>query len=167
MTDFDLYRHHRVDFRYRGATEYPPALLHHSALMPANLITLAHFSVSVAISLLKSSGEPVIGDAPKSASRVRIVASLRQALICLLSLFMFSDGVSFGAQNPNQTPISNPGRNSPTVGTSGNAGDRVVLVIASARNLPSLMCPSDAGNTPNITCTTPLSRSVIAGASPR
>ncbi len=32
--------------------------MRHSGLMPANLITLAHFSVSSAINLPKSAGEP-------------------------------------------------------------------------------------------------------------
>jgi len=40
----------------------------HSGLMPANLITLPHFSVSSAISLPKSPGGPASGVPPKSAS---------------------------------------------------------------------------------------------------
>ena len=42
----------------------------YSGLMPANLITFAHFSVSSAMSLPKSAGEPGIAVAPKSAKRV-------------------------------------------------------------------------------------------------
>jgi hypothetical protein len=39
----------------------------HSALMFANLITLAHFSVSWAMNFPKSAGEPANGVAPSSA----------------------------------------------------------------------------------------------------
>ncbi len=39
----------------------------HSALIPANLITLTHFSVSSAMSLPKSEGETTSGVPPKSA----------------------------------------------------------------------------------------------------
>ena len=41
----------------------------HSGLMPANLITFPHFSVSSAISLPNSAGEPGSTVAPKSAKR--------------------------------------------------------------------------------------------------
>src|SRR3989442_8077865 len=40
----------------------------HSALVPANLITLAHFSVSSAINFPKSAGEPTDTLAPRSAN---------------------------------------------------------------------------------------------------
>src|SRR5262245_1367800 len=41
----------------------------HAALIPANLITLAHLSVSSAMSLPKSAGEPARAVPPRSASR--------------------------------------------------------------------------------------------------
>jgi hypothetical protein len=41
--------------------------------MPANLITLAHFSVSSAMSLPKLAGESTSGGAPRSASRAFIL----------------------------------------------------------------------------------------------
>src|SRR5262249_38142808 len=41
----------------------------HSGLMPANLTTLAHFSVSAATKLPKSEGEPAITVPPRSANR--------------------------------------------------------------------------------------------------
>src|SRR5215470_5324982 len=40
----------------------------HSGLMPANLTTLPHFSVSSAMSLPKSAGEPESGSPPMSAN---------------------------------------------------------------------------------------------------
>jgi hypothetical protein len=58
----------------------------HSALMLAVRITLPHFSVSSAINLLKSAGEPGSAVTPNSASRAFILASASAALISLLSL---------------------------------------------------------------------------------
>src|SRR5262245_4481130 len=49
----------------------------HSGLMPANFTTLPHFSVSSAISLPNSAGEPGSTVAPKSAKRALIIWSLR------------------------------------------------------------------------------------------
>src|SRR5262245_46732264 len=51
-----------------------------SGLRPANLITLAHFSVSSAMSLQKSAEEPGSVVAPNSASRAFILGSARAAL---------------------------------------------------------------------------------------
>src|SRR5262245_16027333 len=45
----------------------------HSALMPANLTTLPHFSVSSAMSLPKSAGEPASSVPPRSARRALIL----------------------------------------------------------------------------------------------
>src|SRR5215471_772235 len=53
----------------------------HSALILADRITLAHFSVSSAMSLPKSAGDIGIGTPPRSASRALIVGSARPALI--------------------------------------------------------------------------------------
>src|SRR6266487_4092517 len=66
-------------------------------LMPAKLTTLAHFSVSSAMSLPKSAGEPTSGVPPKSASLAFILGSARPALISLLSMSMISTGVPLGA----------------------------------------------------------------------
>src|SRR4029453_4196321 len=85
----------------------------HSALMPADLITLAHFSVSSAMSLPKSAGVPGRTVPPRAASRALILGSARPALISLLSLLITSAGVSFGAPIPNQLLASYPGKNSP------------------------------------------------------
>jgi hypothetical protein len=74
----------------------------HSGLMPANLITLAHFSISSATSLPKSVGEPVSTVPPRSAIRAFMLGSARAALISLLSVSMISAGVFLGAPRPNQ-----------------------------------------------------------------
>jgi hypothetical protein len=75
--------------------------LNHSGLMPADLITLAYFSVSSAISFPKSAGEPASTVPPRSASRALILGSARAALISLLSLSTISVGAFLGAPRPN------------------------------------------------------------------
>src|SRR5262249_38279293 len=78
--------------RVTGVTEYLAERADHSALMLAARITLPHFSVSSAISLAKSAGEPGSTVAPRSASRALILGSARVALISLLSLSTISVG---------------------------------------------------------------------------
>src|SRR5262245_9056289 len=91
----------------------------HSAFIPANLTTLVHFSVSSAMNFPKSAGEPANTAAPRSVRRVFVLGSARAALISLLSFSTISVGVAFGTTIPYQPLASKPGRNSPTVGTSG------------------------------------------------
>src|SRR5215510_7648785 len=55
-----------VVWRYRCAGQYCRS--GHSALMPANLMTLPHFSVSSAMSLPKSAGESTSTVPPRSTS---------------------------------------------------------------------------------------------------
>src|SRR5262249_53420634 len=92
--------------RRTAVMEYRSELPDHSGLMPADLITLAHFSVSSAISLLKSAGEPASPVPPRSASRALMLGSARPALISLLSLSTISAGVFLGAPIPYQTLAS-------------------------------------------------------------
>src|SRR5262249_61719309 len=77
-----------------------------SGLMPAVLITLAHFSVSSAMSFSNSVGVMGIGTSAKSASRAFILGSARPAVISLLILSMTSAGVPRGAPTPNHAVIS-------------------------------------------------------------
>src|SRR5262245_23458243 len=79
---------------------------HYSDLMPANLITLAHFSVSSAMNSVKSAGVIGIGVPPRSASRAFIFGSVSASLISLFSLSMISVGVFLGAPTPNQPVAS-------------------------------------------------------------
>ena len=72
----------------------------YSVLMLAARITFAHFSVSSAMSLPKSAGEPTNGVPPRSASFAFILGSARPALISLLSLSTISTGVALGAPMP-------------------------------------------------------------------
>src|SRR5262249_58432857 len=74
------------DFRLRNFMEYLAPFAVQSALTPANLTTLAHFSVSSAISFPNSAGESASAAPPRSASRALILGSARPALISLLSL---------------------------------------------------------------------------------
>jgi hypothetical protein len=62
-------------------------------LMLAVRITLAHFSVSAAMSLPNSAGVIGIEPPPRSASRSLIVGSASPALISLLSFWIISAGV--------------------------------------------------------------------------
>jgi hypothetical protein len=71
-----------------------------SALMLAARITLAHFSVSSAMSFPKSAGEPGSEAALRSANRALNLGSASPALISLLSLSIISTGVFFGAAMP-------------------------------------------------------------------
>jgi hypothetical protein len=64
--------------------------------MPANLITPAHFSVSSAINLLKSAGEPRNAELPRSQVRVA------EGGVDLAVVSMISTGVFLGAPTPFQ-----------------------------------------------------------------
>src|SRR5262245_2734836 len=72
----------------------------HSALMPANFTTLAHFSVSLARRRPKLAGGPGGIVPPMSASRAFALGSARIALISMLSRPMISGGVFLGAMMP-------------------------------------------------------------------
>jgi hypothetical protein len=54
-------------------------------------------------------------------------------------------GVALGAPTPYQALASYPGTNSPAVGISGIAWQRVAEVTANARNLPDLTYSISAG----------------------
>src|SRR5262249_25149224 len=140
----------------------------HSALMPANLITLAHFSVSSAMSLPKSVGVIGVPAPPKVlARRAFILGFTRPALISHLILLIIPTGALLEAPTPYHPLASYPVTNSPTVGTSGSTSDRAAVVTAKARSFPVLTYSIDSGAPPNTTCTCPPSRSVSAGAPPR
>src|SRR5262249_20291566 len=72
----------------------------HSGFMPANLITLPHFSVSSAMSLPKSACDPGSTVPPRSARRALILGSSRAALTSLLSLSTILAGVFLGTPTP-------------------------------------------------------------------
>ena len=71
-----------------------------SALILAARITLAHLSVSAAMSLPKSAGEPANTSPPRSAMRAFSLGSASAALISALSRSTISAGVLLGAPMP-------------------------------------------------------------------
>jgi hypothetical protein len=72
----------------------------HSGFAPEYFTTLAHFSVSSAMSFPKSEAEPPSIVPPRSASRAFIFGSARMVLISILSLSMISAGVFLGTPIP-------------------------------------------------------------------
>src|SRR5262249_27410021 len=94
------------DFAKRDVMEYLAPFAVQSALMPANLITLAHFSVSSAMTFPKSAAHPANTARPSSASRDFILRSARAALTSLLSMSRISTGVPLGAHTPFHTLAS-------------------------------------------------------------
>src|SRR5580704_4371655 len=137
-----------------------------SGLMLANLITLAHFSVSAVMNFWHSAGVIGMGMMPRSANRALSLGSARTALTSLLSIAVISAGVPFGAPSPCQVRASNPGTYSPTVGKSGSASARDAIVTASGRSIPLLIYPSVDWIGSNTTWTWPAIRSVNSGAEP-
>ena len=117
----------------------------HSALMFAARTTLPHFSVSSAMSLPKSAGEPASTVPPRSASRALILGSARPALISLLSLSTISAGVCLGRADaePRARLVA---RHELAHGRDVRQHlQRVAVVTASARSLPALIYSIDAG----------------------
>ena len=76
--------------------------LRQSGLRPANFTTLPHFSVSLAMKLPNSAGEPASTRPPNSSNRLVTLTSTRAALISLLSVSMISADVPLGAPMPAQ-----------------------------------------------------------------
>src|SRR5215475_13536332 len=127
-----------LDARFRGqdSRRLWRLLQRHSGLMPAPLITLAHFTVWAITKALASAGVNTIGIAPTSANRARIVGSASAALISRLSRSMISRGVPVGVPTPENVLTSKPGMVSSASGMLGTAGDRFAGSRASARTEP-------------------------------
>src|SRR5262249_33938806 len=73
-----------------------------SALIPAARITLPHFSVSSAMSLPKSAGDPAWMRNPRSSYLALISGRARDALISLLSTSTISARIFLGPAMPTQ-----------------------------------------------------------------
>src|SRR5262245_25488480 len=93
-------------FRRTGHYGISTAERPHSALMPANLITLAHFSVSSTMNIPSSAGEPRNIVQPRSASRACILASVRTASASLLRRPTISAGVFLRKPMANHWPAT-------------------------------------------------------------
>src|SRR5450631_439663 len=78
----------------------------HAGFRLALRITLAHFSVSSAISLLNSAGASFMGAPPKSANRACILGSARPVLISRPILSTASAGVPLGPPMPYHALVS-------------------------------------------------------------
>src|SRR5580692_9831231 len=74
----------------------------YSILILADRMTLAHFSVSLAISSPNCADVMDSGRRPKPTRRARVSGSATMALISLFSLSTMAAGVAAGAQMPNQ-----------------------------------------------------------------
>src|SRR5215469_351447 len=72
----------------------------HSGLMPATLMTLAHFTMSAAMNLPKSAPELTSGAPPRSMALALIIGSESAAAISRLSFSTISAGVPLGATSP-------------------------------------------------------------------
>src|SRR5262245_34674607 len=90
------------EFAERNVMEYCAASFDQIGLMPANLTTLPHFSVSSTMNLAKSAGEPANTATPRSVRLFLILGSARAALISLLSVSTIAMGVPLGATMPYQ-----------------------------------------------------------------
>ena len=89
-----------------NAAANDPGIFGHSNLMLAARTTLAHCSVSSAMSSRYFAGDSVRTVAPRSASRARIFWSPMISFTVALSLSMISTGVAFGAPSPNTASTS-------------------------------------------------------------
>src|SRR6516164_10217244 len=90
-------------FAERDVMEYWTGIADHSALMPANLITLPHFSISAATWSPNSAGVKIFGVVATSASRALMVGFTSPALISQLRRSMISGGVPLGTPTPVHT----------------------------------------------------------------
>src|SRR5262245_52283708 len=88
------------------AIQYDQSAHGQSALAPERFTTLAHFSVSSAMSLPKSPGEPGIAMPPRSANRAFTLESARPALTSRFNLWTMSAAVPAGAPRPYQALAS-------------------------------------------------------------
>ena len=82
---------------------------------------------------------------PRSASRAFILGSARTGIDLFVELVDDFGRRVLGRADAVPALASYPGTNSPTVGTSGSASERVAVVTASARSLPALMYSIDEG----------------------
>ena len=117
--------------------------------MLAALITLPHFSVSSAMSLPKSAGEPASTVPPRSASRALHLGVGEAGVDLLVELVDDLGRRVLGRANavPGARLVARH-EIRPRVGMSGSTSERVAVVTASARRLPALMYSIDESSGP-------------------
>src|SRR5262245_24404450 len=151
-----------VEFRPTRRSDYCAFML-----MLAAWITFAHFSLSTFISVANSSGVVPTGSRPSAARRSVVSGSAMILVISRLSAAIISLGVRAGTSTPTQPSPSTSGQPaSAMVGASGSPRDRLLLRIASARNLPSLTCGSADATAPKEIGVWPPTTEDIAGPLP-
>src|SRR5262249_34907676 len=99
-TRIALGRSGRMMFAFRDLGMLGGRRMAYSGFTLAARITLPHFSVSSAMSLPRSAGEPASTIPPRSDRRALILGSARARLISLLSLSTISAGVFLGVLTP-------------------------------------------------------------------
>src|SRR5882672_2597600 len=105
----DLLRQSSDDPLWREPLTAPAetqAAKHHSTLAPEEMTTFAHFAVSAAMTLPKSTGVPAIGLPPSSARRACILGSASARFTSALTFSMISAGVPLGMPMPNHAVAS-------------------------------------------------------------
>src|SRR5712672_898575 len=111
-----------------------------SIVAPDDLITALHFRVSAASSAPSSSGDSIFVSAPSFVRLSRSSTERRPWLMTALSLATTAGGLPAGATTAVHEPCGKSAKpDSCMVGTSGNSGQRAVLVTASGRSLPARM----------------------------
>ena len=99
---------------------------------------------------------------------MRTSASARVSTTALFSRATMSDGVPAGATRPVHSEIAMPDTPaSASVGTSGKAGSRLSVVMASARSLPALSGPEIGPVSAMVISTWPEATACAASPLPR
>src|SRR6516165_9457661 len=157
-----------------SGSHFPPGIVGNAnasatryGLMPASWITFAHFGMSALIRALNSSGLTAEGSYP-----IASIFSLRSGEATARAISRYkrstiSRGVPAGAQTHCGASCTWPGTPaSSIVGTSGRIATRFVLVTASARSRPSLICADADGSVANATGVWPPTTDCTIGPPP-
>src|SRR5450759_2315424 len=139
----------------------------YSAFTPANLITLAHFSISLRRKTAYWSSVLPTGSEPSAVKRSLSSGECTILITSELILAMISRGVLAGAPSPFHATASKPLiPASSMVARSGKAFERCMLVTASARSLPPLISGNAEVTPLKMRSMWPPARSMSAGALP-
>src|SRR5688572_9913321 len=139
----------------------------HCALMPAALITLAHFAVSSRICRANSCGVLPTGTPPSCVMRATMSGSFSTATVSLCHSAMILAGVRAGAARPyHDCDSKSLYPDSRNVGMSGKAAMRSGPAAAIARSRPDLMCGRNTDGFANIRSASLVSTPSDAGPAP-
>ena len=138
--------------RQGGGSEARTVAPHRSGLSPASLMTFAQRAASLRMWAVNSAGVVGAGSCPSSTIFCANCGSPNIFFTSALSRATIAAGRPAGPARAYQVPTWNPGSVSAIVGTSGNAGERLVPPWPMARTLPLFMRPSTAGMLLNMNC---------------